>query len=185
MQIWKKLSRYFTQGGALGEPLTNRKELGVTVESFMETVVESPKSVKKQTGITVKKQMKNENPLDKAAVCQHLNYYKESCSLHLKQTSVQMIKWTRILQLSTGGICDRHSLKIWRINGSKHQEELLNTEVGTRAWLWPQPAAVRGLQRSIHWDLSVLGTFWGCKGTAHTEFGTHQAAPQAAHSPPH
>lgn len=32
----------------------NRKELGVTVGSFTETVVESPKAVKKQTGITVK-----------------------------------------------------------------------------------------------------------------------------------
>lgn len=29
--------------------------------------------------------MKNENLLAKAAVCQHLDYYKESFSLHLKQ----------------------------------------------------------------------------------------------------
>lgn len=32
----------------------NRKELGVSAGSFMETVVESHKVVKKQTGITVK-----------------------------------------------------------------------------------------------------------------------------------
>lgn len=57
----------------------------------METVVESPKAVKKQTGITAKKQMKNENLPDKAAVCQHLDYYKESCSLHLKQKF--LYKW--------------------------------------------------------------------------------------------
>lgn len=62
--------------------------------NFMETVVESPKAVTKQTGITVKKQMKNENPLDKAAVCQHFDYYKKSCPLHLLyiQIFVQVIK---------------------------------------------------------------------------------------------